>query len=183
MIIIEDGFYNNPDEVRNYALKQDFTVVGNYPGARTGPVSSDWSQRLREHFEFLLKKKITYWPEEYNTAFQYTTEDARTWIHHDNTEYAAVVYLTPDAPLDSGTALFQHNDSKIMRLESWHDTDYNDGTNLFKDWSPVVKCANVFNRAIIYPGSYYHCSYPEAGFGSNKFDGRLFQVFFFNTES
>jgi len=181
MIFIEDGFYRNPEEVRSYALKQSFTVTGNYPGARSAPVPSDWSNNLKAHFESLINKKITYWPGEYNTAFQYTTEDAITWVHRDATEYAAVVYLTPDAPLDSGTALFQHNDSKIMRLEDWHDIDYNEVSNLMSDWTPVLECANVFNRAIIYPGAYYHCSYPKPGFGTNKYNGRLFQVFFFNT--
>ena len=34
-LIIIDNFYSNADAVREFALKQDFNVKGNYPGART----------------------------------------------------------------------------------------------------------------------------------------------------
>ena len=34
-LIICDNFYNNVDEVRAFALQQDFNVDGNYPGHRT----------------------------------------------------------------------------------------------------------------------------------------------------
>jgi hypothetical protein len=30
-----DDFYANPDEVREFALNQEFKVRGNYPGQRT----------------------------------------------------------------------------------------------------------------------------------------------------
>jgi hypothetical protein len=30
-----DDFYENPMEVRDFALKQEFKVRGNYPGQRT----------------------------------------------------------------------------------------------------------------------------------------------------
>ena len=33
--LIIDGFYENPDEVRQFALSQEFGVKGNYPGQRT----------------------------------------------------------------------------------------------------------------------------------------------------
>lgn len=34
-LLIIDDFYNNPEEVRAFALAQDFSVKGNYPGERT----------------------------------------------------------------------------------------------------------------------------------------------------
>ena len=34
-LIICDNFYSNVDEVRAFALQQDFNVDGNYPGHRT----------------------------------------------------------------------------------------------------------------------------------------------------
>ena len=36
-LIIIDNFYSNVDEVRSFALEQDFNVDGNYPGHRTKP--------------------------------------------------------------------------------------------------------------------------------------------------
>ena len=35
--MIFDDFYNNVDQVREYALGLDFNVQGNYPGLRTKP--------------------------------------------------------------------------------------------------------------------------------------------------
>ena len=40
--------------------------------------------------------------------------------------------------------------------------------------------ANKYNRLICFPGYRYHRSLRY--FGSNLHDGRLFQVFFFNTD-
>ena len=34
-LIIQEDFYTNPLEVRAFALAQDFSVAGNYPGSRT----------------------------------------------------------------------------------------------------------------------------------------------------
>ena len=39
--IIIDDFYDNPDEVREFALAQDYGVEGNFPGNRTIPFLND----------------------------------------------------------------------------------------------------------------------------------------------
>jgi hypothetical protein len=44
----------------------------------------------------------------------------------------------------------------------------------------VDRFGNLFNRLIMYRADNYHMSLDY--FGSNKENGRLFQVFFFNTE-
>ena len=36
-IIITDDFYEDPYEVRKFALSQEFKTKGNFPGARTVP--------------------------------------------------------------------------------------------------------------------------------------------------
>ena len=35
--IIIDDFYENPDDVREFALTQEYNVSGNFPGNRTIP--------------------------------------------------------------------------------------------------------------------------------------------------
>ena len=70
-----------------------------------------------------IKRKINYWPEEYNTSFQYTTKKDKTWIHHDQTEWAGVLYLTPDAPVESGTSFHRHKDTGIYYWDGTEDTD------------------------------------------------------------
>jgi hypothetical protein len=182
--MIYDNFYSNPLDVRNFALSLPFTVTGNFPGARTESMEGLNFHNAKTMFETLLRKKISWWPAQYNTSFQYTTEDSKTWIHYDDTDWAAVLYLTPDAPLDSGTAIYMHNETKIYKLDKNDPkTDMNGSqdVNDTSKWTPIIQTANIFNRLIIYRGNYYHRSV-RAGFGKNQFDGRLFQTFFFNTE-
>ena len=39
--LIIDNFYNNVDDVREFALSQEFGVKGNYPGQRTTSFAND----------------------------------------------------------------------------------------------------------------------------------------------
>jgi hypothetical protein len=50
----------------------------------------------------------------------------------------------------------------------------------YTKWELVDRIGNVFNRLIMYRADNYHVSLDY--FGKNMYDGRLFQVFFFNTE-
>lgn len=180
MFLIQDNFYANPEGVREYALSQNFTVSGNFPGLRTQPYPEPWFSSIKTEFEKIMNKKITYWPKQYNTSFQITTENARTWIHYDPTQWAAVCYLTPDAPTNSGTGIFRHRkDGFYKHIEG--QKDYNQESQTQEDWELLDYCGNIFNRVVIYEGSLYHSSVVP-GFGKDKYDGRLFQTFFFNTE-
>lgn len=174
--LIFDNFYNNVDQVRQLALEKDFNIKGNYPGFRTEPEPVEQSNYLKVFFENLLQKKIIYWPTEYNTSYQYTTEADSTWIHHDNTEYAAVVFLTPDAPVESGTGIYKHKISNIYDCSQGDETDTD-----MNNWDQIAFAGNIYNRLVVYKASQYHRSVLP-GFGSDKYSGRLFQTFFFNTQ-
>jgi hypothetical protein len=174
--LIFDNFYNNVDQVREEALKQSFDIIGNYPGLRTSPEPAEQSEYLKTFFENLISKKISYWPSDYNTSYQYTTEDASTWIHHDKTEFAAVLYLTPDAPLESGTGIYRHKESGISDCTQGKEDDQD-----MNNWELLSFAGNLYNRLIIYRATQYHRSVLP-GFGTDKHNGRLFQTFFFNTQ-
>lgn len=179
-MIVIDGFYPNPDFVRDFALGQDFNVVGNYPGARTEAQTDPYFQNQRLVFEKILNRPITYWASGYNTAFQVTTEENRTWIHHDATEWAAVVYLTPNPVTEAGTAIFRHMPTGIFKDDENAVRNFNDDPAPIEEWEVVTESKNIYNRAVIYHGRYYHSSV-KPGFGKDKYDGRLFQTFFFDT--
>lgn len=97
---IIENFYSNPDEVRQFALSQDFGVRGNYPGQRTIPFLNE---SITDTIESVISPqwgRVTDWGDEYTGAYQYTTQGDRTWIHADNTtRWAGVCYLTPNAPI------------------------------------------------------------------------------------
>ena len=50
----------------------------------------------------------------------------------------------------------------------------------YTKWELVDSVGNVFNRLVLFNATQYHASLDY--FGSNKDNGRLFQVFFFSTE-
>jgi hypothetical protein len=184
-----DNFYANPMEVREFALRQEFKVRGNYPGQRTESFLTDSIKKTLRDILYPFAGEITNWGGEYTGSFQYTTSSDRSWIHSDSTtDWAAVCYLTPDAPLSAGTGIFRHketgwshfdykraNDEEYMRQAppGHHSQDYT-------KWEMVDRIGNVFNRLILYRADNYHVSLDY--FGKDMYDGRLFQVFFFNTE-
>jgi hypothetical protein len=184
-----DNFYVNPMEVREFALKQEFKVRGNYPGQRTEQFLTDnTKQKLREIL-YPFAGEIKWWGGEYTGSFQYTTASDRSWIHADSTtDWAAVCYLTPDAPLSSGTGLFRHKETGWSNFDykRENDPEYMKGAPPGHDmqdytkWEMVDRVGNVFNRLIMYRADNYHVSLDY--FGKDMYDGRLFQVFFFNTE-
>jgi hypothetical protein len=177
-LMIIDNFYQNPDSVRNYALSQPFDVRGNFPGARTAPYLPD---DLKQSIEYWMKfaGPVTNWFEEdgYTGSFQLTTAMDRTWIHSDyNNIWAAVCYLTPDAPHTGGTGLYRHKQSG----EHSRSTQDYEGYDYTK-WDLFDRIGNKYNRLIIYRGDLFHASLDY--FGDTAHTGRLFQTFFFNTSS
>ena len=47
-IVVVDGFYDDPDAIREIALNEEFKVSGNYPGTRTDTFVGGG---IREHLE------------------------------------------------------------------------------------------------------------------------------------
>jgi len=192
-IIVIDDFYSNPYDVRDFALNQEFKITGQFPGFRTKSMLNDI---IKEAIEYIIKPfagKIIDWldkDENSSTgAFQYTTEEHHSWLHTDGgVDWAAVLYLTPDAPPSAGTGFYRHKTTGIERFVYYTEkptekdlthpylTDYKDMTK----WELTDYVSNKFNRLILYDASMFHKSLDY--FGKDKYNGRLFQVFFFNTE-
>jgi hypothetical protein len=189
-LLITDQFYNDVDVVREFALQQDFSITGNYPGNRT---ISFLNESVKETIESIIEPhagKVIYWSEDqYTGAFQYTTSRERSWIHADQTtEWAGVCYLTPNAPHTAGTGIFRHKETGLIRAPKNEDGSLNrelmdyigkDSQDMTK-WDLVDVVGNVYNRLVLYRGDLFHMSLDY--FGNNLYDSRLFQTFFFTTE-
>jgi len=196
-LIIVDNFYQDPDDVREFALSQDFGVTGNYPGNRTKSFLND---ELKYWINSIVEPHagpVTYWgnegEESYTGAFQVTTSDDRTWIHADQTtKWAGVCYLTPNAPHTGGTGIFRHKETGLMSIprdENGERVDYdhplleplNGDYNDYTKWDLVDVVGNIYNRLVLYRGDLFHASLDY--FGNTMENGRLFQTFFFSTEN
>jgi hypothetical protein len=186
--LIIDDFYSNVDEVREFALSQDFSVSGNYPGRRTQSFLTDSAKNLIQEIIRPFSGNVTWWGDDYTGSFQYTLASDRSWIHSDyTTDWAGVLYLTPDAPLSAGTGLFKLKENGLRNWKSSEHTDEENRSALhnrysqdYTKWEMVDKIGNVYNRLVLYRGDLFHVSLDY--FGDTKENGRLFQLFFFNTE-
>lgn len=195
-LIVIDNFYKNAYETRKYVLTQEFSVRGNYPGQRTASYATQHLKDIIQGYVMPFGGKITDFPMPdetkdeksnaniYNGSFQYTTSRNRSWIHIDGfNNWGGVLYMTPNAPLTSGTAFYKFNDGaaceldqNILENKTQTDTYSQDMTK----WQLVDQVGNVFNRLILFNSKRFHMSMDY--FGDSKENGRLFQVFFFSTE-
>ncbi len=179
MIVIDD-FYNNPDEVRNFALSQEFDVTGNWPGSRTKTFINESTKETIQKILQDVSGNVTDWQanDGYTGSFQLTTSMDRSWIHADSyNTWAGVLYLTPDAPLSGGTGIFRYKKTGSMMEDG---TDLSGVTQDMTKWELVDRVGNIYNRLVLYRGNNYHMSLDY--FGKDKEDGRLFQLFFITTE-
>jgi hypothetical protein len=189
ILFIVDNFYNNPMETREYILQQDFKIRGNYPGQRTVSHATEEIKNMIQRWILPFGGKITRFPMEktddnYNGAFQYTTSHNRSWFHVDSwNNWAGVLYLTPDAPVTSGTGLYRYKDGTRLEQEQklkGNRDEMNSNSQDVTKWDLVDQVGNIFNRLVIFNANHFHSSMDY--FGLNKDDGRLTQVFFFSTE-
>lgn len=170
--LIIDNFLDNPDKVRTSALSLEFYRTGDFPGYRTDRADYDYEAYVTKKLESILNCKILEFKQD-SFCFQLCLEDNETWIHHDDTAWAGVLYLTPDAPAEAGTAIYRHiPTNKFSELENVDVKDV-------KNWEIITAVGNVYNRLILYKGNLFHRSL-LSGFGDSKETGRLTQVFFFN---
>jgi hypothetical protein len=193
-LIIVDNFYINAMNTRKYILTQDFSVKGNFPGKRTISYANSELQEIIQKYIEPFGGKITNFPcpksdnsnasEIYNGAFQYTTSKDQSWIHTDKyNNWAGVLFLTPNAPLSSGTAFYRFEDGAMCQEDGdfLQNQDEVDKYNIdLTKWELVDTVGNVFNRLVLFNAHRYHMSMDY--FGDTKENGRLFQVFFFSTE-
>lgn len=184
MAIVIDNFLNNPLETREYALTLPFTTFGNYPGKRTmGFAQKSWIPYLEKYLP--STEKITWFdthPFSYNGSFQICSEaDGHSWIHRDMTDWAAILFLTPDAPIESGLTLYRHKNTKALTANNPGGKEAEADTRNADAWEVDSTIGNVFNRLVIFRGDKFHKA--SVYFGNSHNTSRLFQVHFFNTTS
>tara|TARA_Y100000593_G_C4315532_1_gene340667 strand:+ start:2132 stop:2836 length:705 start_codon:yes stop_codon:yes gene_type:complete len=188
-LMVLDNFYENPMHTRAFALTQEFTQEGNYPGQRTKPFPyENWGKHIEEKMNIKIKKD-TWFDDKNNGAFQSIKKGVPTWVHADvSREYSCIIFLNPYAPPNSGTSFYEHRESgsRIYNDSSkWLNsevTEYGKG-NLYscRDdiWRRVDTISNKFNRAVIFKGNLWHAA--DEYFGYDLESSRLTQTFFFDS--
>jgi SAM-dependent methyltransferase len=183
---IVDNFYERPDEVREFALNQEYVEGGfgrGFIGRRTE--KQFLFPGLKEKFEEIIGMEITEWESHgMNGRFQNAHAGEPLVWHCDSQKWGGMLYLTPDAPYQCGTTLYAH---KKTRARSYYDEGWDaawkdipgdphlDGT----PFEPVDVLGNVYNRLVIFDASNIHSA--SEYFGTVMENSRLWQMFFFDT--
>tara|TARA_R100000030_G_C3175002_1_gene104345 strand:+ start:50 stop:559 length:510 start_codon:yes stop_codon:yes gene_type:complete len=165
-LIVLDNFLDDPDRIRFYALGLDFDrVQPSVPGVRSMRLGGDLQREVEDKLKIAFGCKEIIWDMTQDTlCFQSCMEGTETWVHRDSQgekqgEWAAVLYLTPNPPLDSGTAIYESEES-----------DMNIGVG------------NVYNRLVAYRGKVLYHRSILPGFGNTLETSRLTQTFFFDVK-
>ena len=172
--LIMDDFLDDPDGIRKFVLnsKIPFDRVGYFTGKRTSPVDNiDYQNMIIEKLERVLPFKIKMWPLSF--SFQLCLSGDETHVHLDPTDWTGVLYLTPNAPIDSGTLLFKEDVELKKKLRE----DDIDG-EMRADVTSTL--GNVYNRLVLLRGKEIPHRSNIPGFGDCLENGRLTQVFFFD---
>lgn len=180
-IVVVDDFYDNPEQIREYALSVEYQAGPEYHKGRRSVLQYDFPG-LREKFESILGFGITRWTETYGACarFQYCTAEDQIVYHCDYQSWAGVLYLTPNAPFFSGTSLFAHGKTGLRNANDFGNIDIFADTGFYdkSKFELVDLIGNVFNRLILFDARSIHAA--SEYFGKTMEDSRLFQVFFFD---
>ena len=178
-MFIVDDYYANPDEVRNYALnnveyEQDLRW---YKGFRSKGVYRPAG--MKESFEHIMGQRIIDFESGYNGVFQIMYGSDPQVYHYDTQRWAAMIYLTPNAPIQSGTRLHKsRRNGTRHRDEPFADDafrgDFYDSTQ----FDVADSAANIYNRLVIMDAGSFHSAGPY--FGNDYESGRLTHLFFFD---
>ena len=94
-----------------------------------------------------------------------------SWNSVGTDGWAGIVYLSPDAPVRGGLHLWRNRDPG-------HQFDWMTSA---ANWELIDSLGNVFNRLLLVRGDVPHSG--AAGWGRRLEEGRLYQTFFFRTET
>jgi glycosyltransferase involved in cell wall biosynthesis len=177
-MFIVDNFYENPDSIRQHALTMEFKEdLRYYKGVRT--TTHFHPSGIKEAFESIMGQKLTSFDGGINGCFQITTAKDPQVYHYDNQTWAAMIYLTPNAPIESGTRLHRSKINGARHSSESHiDVAFTGGFLDSTKFDTVDSAANIYNRLVIMDARCIH----SAGqyFGQNLNDGRLVHLFFFD---
>lgn len=189
-LIVVDNFYKDPDAIREYAISNlTFNSSGYHKGERSQ--ERFILKGTKERFEEILGRKVINWEHsEYaNGRFQFCVKEDPIVYHVDNQMFAGVVFLSPDAPLNAGTATFKSKITGATRFEEFDTPEfittfkgYGDKVNFYDNSSLEVvdKVSNVYNRLVLWDAKTIHAA--TEYYGDNIHNSRFFHLFFFDVE-
>lgn len=188
-VVVVDNFYKNPDAIREFALRlplvdNNTDSAGGYKGLRSKENFrySDIRIKIQESIGEIIHED-SWNSHTFNGCFQITSAENSQVYHCDQNSWAGVLYLTPDAPVQSGTRTHISKSTGLRSLvgatmEQQKET-FEKGFYDSTKFDIVDSIGNIYNRLVLFRSHNIHSAGPY--FGLNMWDGRLVQLFFFDT--
>ena len=171
-VYICDNFYNNVDEIRQLALenKEELSAL-----VKKMPT-------IQEQFETIMGIKLPHFNKyENNGSGVLNIAGDSILINTGEAQYAAVLFLTPNAPVNTGITLYRSKHTGKMTVsETEWDKVFQNGNQDTTEFEPVDVIGNVYNRLVIFNNKFIHAI--SHNFGNNPTNGRLVQTFAFDLD-
>lgn len=199
-----DDFYENPDDIRNWALSLPYDSLDNFKGIYPGKQTRYLHEISPVFFDIFCRKLFSLFFDTHTTELEWNITTAFSlidpytdpelnigWVHTDDIAlFGGIIYLDPDPNPETGTSVgylksedFDFQESQDIRKPFYTGTlpeeKINDYKNALKKnndaFVETVRFSNVYNRFICFDGKTHH---KANNFGSDR--SRLTQVFFVN---
>jgi hypothetical protein len=192
MVIVRDNFYNNPDEVVEFAktLEYKLEVAGGHFYRSVGIIPT---YDTSVYFENFLGIKIDFSGKEWNSHNDYSNFNGSFYyppnfeemgsgvdaIHHDWFEWVGILYLHDLGP-QWGTQMWMHQET------GKYITDVPDSGSpdplIEENSEAFIKTDYIssrYNRLLLYPGRMFHSATFPDGASDEQLASRLCQIFNF----
>ena len=187
-VIVIDDFLPNPEELRERALKLDYSLEGPYPGRNS--VEKIAIPGLDDLVSKLVYQPVRApWTKDYSHGsfrLALAKDDAPAKIHIDTSHWSGILYLTRPEDCRGGTEFYRHlptgTDHLPFTAEELRATGYSsyeelNAQILGKDvldrskWELTMTVPMRFNRLVLQQPQYWHTAGPS--FGDSVDNGRL----------
>src|SRR5258706_2100754 len=156
-LIVVDNFYENPDEVRKFALSLEYKEhPANHKGKRTDTCYR--FEGLQARFEDLIGRKISNFDcYGTNACFQICLGGDQIVYHKDLQQYAGVLFLTPNSPVQGGTAFYKSKHTGKMKVnDDEHEKVFKNGFLDSSQFEMVDRVGNIYNRLVLFDAQMLH---------------------------
>jgi hypothetical protein len=197
-VVVVDGFYARPEQVRELALRAEYQSFGdrqNFAGRES--VKAYFQPGHVARFEQLLGGSLDVDPAVNvfgKFRWSIASDPARTRVHFDKVSWTAVVYLSRPEHCRGGLGLYRQRETGLAEVprseEALRRYGCRDAVEFDRRyvlprstdeaaWEQIGEVPIRYNRLVLFQGGRYFHAITEQ-FGTSLADSRLTQNFFFN---
>lgn len=206
-LTVVDNFFDDPDEVRRFALAQEYEKDPNsvWPGSRSKLLHElhplFFEQLFNKLFSIFYTNTLAEVAWGVDALFQKVEGGyGDGWVHTDSAYtspedkrqvvMSGIIYLTPNMPINSGTSIYRlkkgvlapHTVMNTFKQQHYNGALTKEDTESYRrmnndQYEETVRVGSVYNRLVTFEANQHHAA--QSFFGEGD-ESRLTLVFFVN---